>query len=84
VRWKTCVQEWYLKDSYDAKRRCKQLRKAGWKCVASSIGEIPIEVEGKPTLAKVTILTAWKHPNDRRSYPPPSEFVDGLRVGWKV
>lgn len=81
VKWATCLQEFYLQETYDAKRRANQLRKLGWICTATSIGEVPVMDSGKIKLiAKVTILMAW--PGDasiKDSVPPPGKFIDGLR-----
>jgi hypothetical protein len=79
VGWLTCFQEWYLKDSYDAKRRANQLRKEGYQVAAATIGEMPVRRDGQVELVKVTILTAWREQSDG-TYPPAPEFIDGLRT----
>jgi len=83
VRWSTCVQEWYLKDSYDAKRRAVELRKLGYVVAASTIGRMPFACEGDGGTAawvKVTILTAVKDDGSGEAPPPPGVFVDGIRT----
>ena len=79
VQWSTCAQEWYLKDSYDAKRRACELRKMGFIVEAKSIGEIPIRRKGLAKLARVTILTAWSEDASVLP-PPPPRLVDGFQV----
>lgn len=81
VHWRTCVQEWYLKDSYDAKRRANQLRKLGYFVQATSIGRMPIETEDDIETTRVTILTAWREEDPNGPLPPPpAQFIDGLRT----
>jgi endogenous inhibitor of DNA gyrase (YacG/DUF329 family) len=60
VEWSDCIQEWYLKDSYDAKRRAHALRLFGYTCEAHHCGRMPFKTKtGKIQLRHVTILTAW-------------------------
>ena len=79
ISWLTCFQEWYLKDSYDAKRRANQLRKEGYQVVAATIGEMPVRRNGQVELVKTTILTAWRETIDGLA-PSDPEFIDGLRT----
>lgn len=81
VVWRSCFQEWYLKDTYDAKRRANQLRKEGYQVAAATIGEMPVYIGINEELerAKVTVLTAWREDDDG-TVPPDPEFIDGLRT----
>lgn len=78
VHWATCVQEWYLKETFDAKRRASELRKLGYEVRATAIGEMPVETADDIEMVKVTILTAW-HPEQGPLAPAPGLFVDGIR-----
>lgn len=80
VNWATCLQEWYLKDSYDAKRRANQLRKLGYNVTAATVGLMPLDLQPEQRYAKITILTAWKNLEERGDPPPAPEFIDGLRT----
>jgi hypothetical protein len=78
VDWAHCIQEWYLKDSYDAKRRAHQLRALGFLCEAKNVGAIPLKFESGIELVKVTILTAWREDGLREQPPVPLRYMDGL------
>lgn len=82
VEWKWCCQEWYLKDSYDAKRRACELRHQGFECSAKSVGEMPLDDgHGWIRIVKVTVLTAHCQTDAKGDtwYPPePAELVAGL------
>jgi hypothetical protein len=78
VDWDICAQEWYLKDSYDAKRRACVLRKLGFHCGAKSIGEIPVIGKNGPKMTRVTVLTIWGEGFVRPLPPWPPKIVQGL------
>jgi hypothetical protein len=59
VKWTTCVQEWYPRDTYDAKRRAHQLRGFGYQCEAKHVGKMPVVTRTGRKLIEVTLLTAW-------------------------
>ncbi|MCK5643239.1 MAG: hypothetical protein KAJ19_20690 [Gammaproteobacteria bacterium] len=84
VDWATCYQEWYLKDSYDAKRRANQLRKLGYGCSAQSIGEMPVDTGDGVPMVKVTILTIWRTHEGHALPPPPESFIDGIRTNGRT
>lgn len=77
VRWALCVQEWYTRDSYDAKRRANELRKAGFTVEAKHFGEMPVvNGNGERKMIHVTILTAWS--DDGELNVPTPKSVGGL------
>lgn len=82
VEWEWCCQEWYLKNTYDAKRRACELRHKGFECSAKSVGEMPLDDgKGGVTIAKVTVMTARYLENDRGEIlipPEPAEIIRGL------
>lgn len=68
VTWSTCRQEWYPRDSYDAKRRAHELRGQGYTVSAKHIGQMPVR-HGKSTrMVEVTLLTALKR-HDTDEFP---------------
>lgn len=80
VEWLRCTQEWYFKDSYDAKRRANELRKLGYGCSAQSIGEIPVDNGEDVPMVGITLLTIWETHCDLPKPPLPEKFIDGLRA----
>lgn len=85
VEWEWCCQEWYLKDTYDAKRRACELRHKGFECSAKSVGEMPLDDgKGGITIAKVTVVTIHYRENEKGEIlipPKPTELIGGLREG---
>jgi hypothetical protein len=78
VKWDTCIQEWYPRDTYDAKRRAHQLRGLGYTCIAKHIGQMPVDYGGRGMkLVHVTLLTAWHE--KKAPAPPVTEIIEGLR-----
>jgi len=83
INWARCAQEWYLKDSYDAKRRCCTLRHQGFTCSAQTVGAMPIVVDGETRMLNVTVLTAFFTRDEKGELltpPDPPQIVDGLLV----
>lgn len=83
IDWEWCSQEWYLKETFDAKRRCCQLRHLGFKCSAKSVGAMPIETVAGVKMRKVTILTAIFFENESGDIavpPDPPKIIDGLKA----
>lgn len=78
VVWATCVQEWYTKASFDAKRRALELRALGFECTAQSIGNMPILHDGASAEVKMTVVTC-AYSGDK-NVPPQPEMIDGLAI----
>jgi len=78
IDWKLCVQEWYTKSSYDAKRRAYKLRKLGFVCDAKSIGDMPVQNgESGAESVKMTVLTCHlKKGAKGLEAPPKPEIVE--------
>jgi hypothetical protein len=77
VDWSHCAQEWFLKDTYDAKRRAHALRLLGYTCEAKHVGRMPTKTKtGKTQLRQVTILTIWS--DTGAQLPPTPEWFDDL------
>lgn len=75
VKWSECIQEWYVRDSYDAKRRANELRKLGFTVAAKHLGEMPISTPKGSRLTHVTVLTAWGGDGAKLTEP---DFIEGL------
>lgn len=78
VRWSGCIQEWYTRDSYDAKRRANELRKQNFEVEAKHIGQMRVLVGANYELIHVTILTAWST-DDMQEISCP-KIVSGLKI----
>lgn len=78
VVWSTCLQEWYPRDSYDAKRRAHELRGAGYICIAKHVGQMPIRYGNGMRLIQVTLLTAWRR--DGSAAIPDVHIKRGLQM----
>lgn len=81
IVWAACVQEWYKRRTFDAKRRAVFLKKQGYECSAKTIGEVPIVTEsGIVEQVGMTLLTCrFKEANGQMFVPPePAEFAGGL------
>lgn len=76
VKWNTCVQEWYPRDTYDAKRRAHQLRALGYTVNAKHLGEMPISNGSGIKMVHVTLLTAWH--SKKNVELPAAESLEGL------
>jgi hypothetical protein len=81
VIWATCVQEWYSKSSFDAKRRALELRALGFDCAAQSIGKMPLNING--TRADVTMTVVTCPLIEKGKIPPKPEMVNGLDIDPK-
>lgn len=82
VEWERCCQEWYLKETFDVKRRACDLRHKGFEVSVQTIGEMPLEDgNGGARLEKVTILTAHYRENEKGELlvpPEPATIIEGL------
>lgn len=78
IKLKTCIQELYLTETYDAKRRACQLRKLGYEVIAKCNGDLPVAVsDGQVTLKPVTVLFAWSS-RDGNVVPNDVEVIDKI------
>lgn len=87
VHWETCVQEWYTKSSYDAKRRTAELRALGYECSAQCIGKMPVMKSDGMVGVLMTIVTCHLLKPDGCGYtamklPPDPAYAEGIGVPW--